>query len=48
MAPHTEFDFSVLREQNVLAFDVTVDDVVGMKVGQTLIGRKGTAREREG
>lgn len=40
MAPPTKFDFSVLRQQNVLAFDVTVDDVVGVQVGQTLVGRE--------
>lgn len=43
VAPPTEFDFGVLRQQNVLAFDVAVDDVVGMQVGQTLV-----EREREG
>lgn len=28
--PLTKFDFSILCQQDVLAFDVTVDDVVGM------------------
>lgn len=36
VAPPTEFDFCVLRQQNILAFDVAVDDVVGVQVGQTL------------
>lgn len=36
VAPPTEFDFGVLRQQNVLAFYVAVDDVVGVQVGQTL------------
>lgn len=40
VAPPTKFDFSVLRQQNVLAFDVTVDDVMGVQVGQTLVGRE--------
>lgn len=33
---HTQLDLGVLSQQDVLAFDVTVDDVVGMQVGQTL------------
>lgn len=44
VAPPTKFDFSVLREQNVLAFDVAVDDVVGMQVGQTLVGKERQGR----
>lgn len=47
VAPPTELDFSVFRQQNVLAFDVTVDDVVGVQVGQTLMQR-GREGEREG
>lgn len=41
MAPPTKFDFGVLRQQNVLAFYVAVDDVVGVQVGQTLKEEEG-------
>jgi len=36
----TEFDFGILRQQDVLALDVAVDNVVGVKVGQTLSRRR--------
>lgn len=48
MAPPTEFDFSVLRQQNVLAFDVAVDDMVGVQVGQTLWGEEERGVSRRG
>ena len=39
----TQLDFGVLRQQNVLALDVSMDDVVGVEVGETLRER---VRER--
>lgn len=32
----TQFDLSILREQDILAFNVTVDDFVLVKMSQTL------------
>lgn len=48
MAPPTEFDFGVLRQQNVLAFYVAVDDVVGVQVGQTLEEEEEGERDESG
>lgn len=47
-APPTEFDFGVLRQQNVLAFYVAVDDVVGVQVGQTLEEEEEGERDESG
>lgn len=47
-APPTEFDFGVLRQQNVLAFYVAVDDVVGVQVGQTLEEEEDGERDESG
>lgn len=47
-APPTEFDFGVLRQQNVLAFYVAVDDVVGVQVGQTLGEEEEGERDESG
>lgn len=33
---HTQFDFGVLREQNILSLDVSVDHMMGVKMGKTL------------
>ena len=32
----TQFDLSVLREQDILSLDVSVDDLMGVEVGQPL------------
>lgn len=44
----TELDLCILREQHILALDVSVDDFVGMEVGEALLaherGDKGTVR----
>lgn len=33
---HTQFDFGVLGEQNILSLNVSVDHMVGVKMGKTL------------
>lgn len=33
---HTQFDFGVFREQNILSFNVSVDHMMGVKMGKTL------------
>lgn len=44
----TELDLCILREQHILALDVSVDDFVGMEVREALLaherGDKGTVR----
>ena len=33
---HTQFDFSILCEQNILSFNVSVNHMMGVKMGKTL------------
>lgn len=33
---HTQFDFGILREQNILSLNVSVNHMMGVKMGKTL------------
>lgn len=33
---HTQFDFSILCEQNILSLNVSVNHMMGVKMGKTL------------